>query len=115
VPRAPRRCTKFGCDEKVPCPKHKRAPDRRKGARYSAQHKRDRLSWVPIVALGRTRCRRRELCLEFRASGKLDDMFIKPGAPWDLGHPDRECPWPTAPEHRRCNGATRGRDERRFV
>lgn len=115
MPRAPRRCTKFGCDEKVPCPKHKRAPDRRKGSRYSPQHRLDRAGWAPIVALGQVKCRRGRLCKEFLASGNVDDMFIRPGVPWHLGHPDRECPDPTAPEHRRCNTATRGRDERKFV
>jgi hypothetical protein len=71
-------------------------------ALYGAAHRRARERWAPSVATGRVECRRSRqdpsTCLE-------DDPLIGPGEPWQLGHPDEDCPLPTAPEHRHCNEA----------
>ena len=34
---------------------------------------------------------------------------LQPGEPWDLGHPDADCPRPKAPEHIACNRPTASR------
>lgn len=63
-----------------------------------------------MVATGRVTCRRGDAC-RF-----APDNLIHRGQPWQLGHPDAECPAPTAPEHRACNlsapGRIRGRKAR---
>jgi hypothetical protein len=53
----------------------------------------------PLVAAGMVRCAR---------CGEL----IVPGEPWDLGHDDGDRRFYTGPEHRACNRATSGRNER---
>lgn len=81
-----------------------RCPDHQLGD-YGWQHQQLRLDWKPAVDAGEVQCRRAPygLCV-------ADDPVIRPGEPWDLGHPDHECPAPTAPEHRLCNrGAPRRR------
>lgn len=82
------------------CPPCARQRDAARGSRiergYDADHTRARRAWVPVVQAGGVRCRR---CRE----------PIDPDEPWDLGHPDADCPKPRAPEHRRCNRATAGR------
>ena len=72
------------------CAEHRKTTS---GRGYGAQHQRDRAWWAPIVAQGKTRCR--------RCRG-----LIEPGQAWDLGHPDADCDYPTAPEHRAHNRAT---------
>ena len=72
------------------CERHRQTTGQRG---YGVQHQRDRERWAPIVAQGKTPCRR---CRR----------TIEAGAPWDLGHPDADCDYPTAPEHRACNRAT---------
>lgn len=71
-----------------------------KATEESAAHKAERAEWEPHVAAGTVQCRRGDQCLE-------DEVLIRPGEPWDLGHPDFVCSAPTAPEHRRCNRSTR--------
>lgn len=101
MPRAPKRCGRDRCENFAPCPDHR--PKKRPSGRYSKAHGRDRDAWAPIVATGTVACRRGEQCLRF------PETLIPAGAPWDLGHPDAECPAPTAPEHMRCNRAAPGR------
>lgn len=90
------------------CDEHRRAKDRARGTRqergYDAAHVAEREHWAPIVATGTVTCRRAPfgLCL-------ADNPTIAPDEPWDLGHPDAECPAAKAPEHRGCNRATSGR------
>lgn len=93
-------CAEKGCPaltRTTRCPEHARERDQARGTRqargYDADHDRLRAEWAPRVATGTVRCRR---CL-----GRL-----APFEPWDLGHPDDDCPRPRAPEHRRCNRAT---------
>lgn len=38
MPRAPRRCVKQGCDEYVPCPKHRRKDDPGRPSRQARGH-----------------------------------------------------------------------------
>lgn len=100
MPRPKRRCPKPGCDELVPCSTHKPANHFRPKTAdrgYGAQHQGDREKWFPLVASGRVKCRRGDKC-RF-----APDNLIHRGQPWHLGHPDEECPEPTAPEHRACN------------
>lgn len=94
----------------VPC---KRKRERKRGSAhvrgYPRAHRDLRESWAPEVATGRVRCRRADSgqCLE-------QDPLIAAGSPWQLGHPDVFCPAPIAPEHRRCNEATAGRQAPEF-
>lgn len=69
---------------------------------YDAAHERERERWKPMVATGLMGCRRCE-------------QVIPPDAPWDLGHPDAECPKPKAPEHAACNRAAAGRSAHAVV
>lgn len=69
---------------------------------YDQEHKAERIRWSPLVEAGTVHCRRGPHCLE-------PSTLIAPGTPWDLGHPDDQCPAPRAPEHRRCNRATAAR------
>lgn len=103
MPRAPRRCSKLGCDELLPCPTHTRDIQRRPSGRYPTSHAQDRERWRPYVEAGRVSCRRGEQCR------RHPDTLIRPGQPWDLGHPDAECSAPTAPEHEKCNRSAPGR------
>ena len=113
-PRAPRRC--LDCDREIQhhardsrCASCRSELDRERDAArgsrqergYDAEHDAARAEWAPLVAAGRVRCRRAEhgLCLEL-------NPVIQPDEPWQLGHPDRECPAPRAPEHQRCNAST---------
>lgn len=114
MPRAKRRCPNPKCDNLVPCPDHKPASSQRpKTAErgYGGKHQADRERWWPLVAKGNVACRRGQECKHY------PDTLIHRGQPWDLGHPDDECPLPTAPEHRGCNrsapGRIRGRRNRR--
>lgn len=100
MPRAPKRCGRDQCDERMPCPKH--GKQKRPSGRYSAKHKSEREAWVPKVAAGTVHCRRGEKCRRY------PDTLIAPSKPWHLGHPDHECPAPTAPEHARCNTGAAG-------
>jgi hypothetical protein len=99
MPRAPKRCGRDGCDLRMPCPKHRQ---KRPGGRYSSSHSKERAAWVPAVATGKVQCRRGEKCRRY------PDTLIDPSKPWHLGHPDQECPAPTAPEHARCNTGAAG-------
>lgn len=113
MPRAKRRCPTPGCDELLPCPVHvpsnrHRPPTAARG--YDAEHQRERERWRPLVSAGRVTCRRGDACRFY------PDTLIHPGQPWDLGHPDEDCPAPRAPEHRLDNrgapGRIRGRKNR---
>lgn len=78
-----------------------RARDQRRGTTtqrgYGAPHQAERATWEPAVKAGTVTCRR---CKQ----------PINPDDPWDLGHPDAECPAPKGPEHaNRCNRAAGGR------
>lgn len=79
------------------CPTCARGIDRARGTTaargYDSEHQRERNRWRPLVEAGGVTCRR-------------GDGLIQPGEPWDLGHPDADCPAPRAPEHRHCNRAT---------
>ena len=86
-------CPVVGCPTLVrsgKCDEHRQSTAQRG---YGLEHQREREQWAPIVAQGKTPCRR---CRE----------VIKPDEPWDLGHPDADCDYPKAPEHRRHNRAT---------
>lgn len=102
---AKRVCIQSGCGKLIAkgqsrCPKHERDRDRARGTRvergYDNDHTLARAEWAPLVATGTVDCRR---C----------GHRIPATAPWDLGHPDADCPKPRAPEHRRCNRGTAGR------
>ena len=99
MPRASKRCGRDGCDERMPCAKHRQ---KRPAGRYASSHKAERASWIPKVAAGTGHCRRGEQCRRY------PDTLIDPSKPWHLGHPDQECPAPTAPEHARCNTGAAG-------
>lgn len=115
MPRARRRCPQVGCDELLPCPTHppsKQYRPTRQSRGYDAEHQRAHQAWAPMVASGRVTCRR-------ASNGTCrfaPDTLIHRGQPWQLGHPDAECPAPRAPEHRACNlsapGRIRGREAR---
>lgn len=83
----------------MPCKAHRQ---KRPTGRYSSSHDKERAAWKPIVATGTVRCRRGEKCRRY------PDTLIDPSKPWHLGHPDQECPAPTAPEHARCNTGAAG-------
>lgn len=106
MPRAPKRCARPECDEKMPCSTHQPA-NRRQASRhergYGSEHDAERAAWVPKVDAGGVHCRRGEKCLRY------PNTLIVPGKPWHLGHPDAECSTPTAPEHPRCNTSAPGR------
>lgn len=82
------------------CHAHSRAKDRSRGTTtqrdYGAEHQAERAAWTPAVAAGQVDCRRGALCI-------APQLRIRPGERWHLGHPDAECPAPTAPEHAGCN------------
>lgn len=103
MPRAPKRCGRQDCDERMPCPKHPPANRRRPSGRYPGSHQGQRAEWVPKVEAGEVHCRRGAKCLRY------PDTLIIPGTDWHLGHPDAECDAPTAPEHMRCNTSAPGR------
>lgn len=69
---------------------------------YGHAHQLERAAWAPIVAAGGVECRRGERC-------RAAELVIHPAEAWDLGHPDAECPTPTAPEHLGCNRRTAAR------
>lgn len=96
-------CAEPGCAalvDKGRCTTHRRERDKARGTSsergYDYAHQQDRAAWAPLVATGRVQCR--------RAPHLLD-----PDDPWDLGHPDADCPKPKAPECIPCNRATAGR------
>lgn len=62
---------------------------------YGWEHQQRRAAWAPRVDAGAVDCAR---C----------HRPIRPGEPWDLGHPDAHGS-DGGPEHRRCNRATAGR------
>ena len=64
---------------------------------YDRAHDEERKRWAPKVDAGLVDCRR---C----------DEPLEPGRPWDLGHPDQDCPKPKAPEHLVCNRRAGGRN-----
>jgi hypothetical protein len=72
-------------------------------ATYAVQ-KRSRARWAPTVAAGRVRCARGAAC-RF-AEGRLGG-WIRPGEPWQLGHPDGESVG--GPEHVACNAGAPSR------
>jgi len=74
-------------------------------ARYGWPHRRLRAAWAPYVEAGLVDCRRGVDCL-------APVLRLKPGEPWDLGHPDETCEKPTAPEHEACNRRTMSRARR---
>lgn len=106
---AKRPCAEPGCpallDKAGRCGPHQRERDRQRGSRqvrgYDAEHDAARRGWAPKVATGTVVCRR-------APSGQClrDDPLIAPDEPWQLGHPDAQCPAPRAPEHRLCNVST---------
>lgn len=79
-----------------------RARDQRRGTTtargYGAEHQAARAAWEPVVHAGGVLCRRYPtgLCV-------APDPVIQPDEPWHLGHPDRHCAAPKAPEHALCN------------
>lgn len=96
-------CSEPGCPNIQPeprCPAHTRQRDRARGTRtqrgYGTDHDRLRARWAPLVATGLIQCWRCHL-------------LIPAGAPWDLGHDDRDRSRYAGPEHRACNRATAGR------
>lgn len=92
--RALRVCGTPGCPNFQPCALHRRPSAHARG--YDREHRSSRTDWARLVARGTVLCRR---C----------HVVIGPCEPWDLGHPDAECPAPRAPEHQRCNRAAAGR------
>lgn len=90
------------------CDEHRRGKDRARGSSsqrgYDSRHQAERKAWALLVATGTVTCRRAPSghCLEPLPT-------ISPDEPWQLGHPDAQCPAPKGPEHRRCNAATAGR------
>lgn len=96
-------CAQPGCPELQPeahCLEHRRGKEQARGTRqqrgYDVEHDRERARWAPKVNTGTVPCRR---CRE----------LIPANTPWDLGHPDADCPRPRAPEHQACNRAVNGR------
>lgn len=82
------------------CADCERAKDKARGTReergYGAEHRATRERWAPLVATGNVKCWR---CGE----------FIPVGAPFDLGHDDRDRTKYRGPEHVTCNRATAAR------
>jgi hypothetical protein len=64
---------------------------------YGLAHKAERKRWEPKVDAGLVDCRR---C----------GQPLEPGRPWDLGHPDADCPKPKGPEHMVCNRSAGGKN-----
>lgn len=102
-------CAKPGCprlQHEARCLEHRREKDLQRGTKqergYDYEHCVTRSDWVPIVAAGGVQCRR----VSNGTCRRPDSPFISPDEAWDLGHPDRECPAPRAPEHEGCNRAT---------
>jgi hypothetical protein len=98
-------CSEPGCGHLIDagrtrCTEHESAHNIKRGSStqrgYDYRHQQERKAWVRPVRTGSVACRR---CKQ----------PIIPGTPWDLGHPDADCPDPTAPEHEGCNRATAGR------
>jgi hypothetical protein len=85
-------CATPGCPNRADCAKHKRTTTSRD---YGADHQRERADWQRRINSGEVVCCRR--C----------NQPIPPHDPmaWDLGHPA-----PKAPECRKHNRATMGRD-----
>lgn len=75
----------------------------RRPARYASQDT-DRARFAPLVAAGLATCRRGAACRKRDSRG--GDTRIRPGEPWDVGHPDAVCDAPLGPEHEGCNRAT---------
>lgn len=101
-------CATPGCPRlqaEARCLEHRRAKDLERGTKqqrgYDYRHVTTRLDWIPIVAEGLTECRRAS-----NGTCRAVSPIIRPDEPWDLGHPDRECPAPRSPEHEGCNRAT---------
>jgi hypothetical protein len=101
-------CAQPGCPRlqtEARCREHTRTKDRGRGSRhereYDSKHVAARNEWVPVVEAGGVECRRAS-----NGTCRAPSPIIQPDEPWDLGHPDRECPAPRAPEHRGCNRAT---------
>ena len=83
-------CHVKSCPNRSDCPEHKRTTSSKD---YGAEHQAERAAWQRRMDAGEVvRCRR---CKQ----------PIRPGQPWDLGHPA-----PKHPEHRGHNRATMGRD-----
>lgn len=97
-------CAEPGCPElqaETRCPIHRRERERARGTSsqrgYDYAHQQERAHHQSRMDAGvRYDCRR---CLQ----------PIEPGSPWDLGHPDADCPRPKGPEHAGCNRAVAGR------
>ena len=73
---------------------------------YNTLHQKLRAQWKPAVDGGMAFCHA-AVCVE-------GDRWIRPGAPWHLGHTPDRTGW-TGPEHARCNtseAATRGNQQR---
>lgn len=109
MPRAPKRCGRFGCIELVVartyCREHEaehqqKLAERRGGTTargYGWKHQQERAEWAPEVAAGRVTCWR---CGE----------PILPNEAWDLGHADEDRSITRGPEHaRRCNRREAGK------
>lgn len=109
-------CSAPGCIELTSesrCARHRAEAYARQDAkrpssaqRHGRAHPGRRRVWKQRVAMGTVRCRRGRDCFFAElVDGKLVGGLIYPGEPWDLGHDEtRES---SAPEHRRCNRATK--------
>ena len=96
-------CSQPGCPRLQPetrCAEHRREREQARGSRqargYGAEHDAARKRWAPLVAAGNVKCWR---CGE----------YIQPGAPFDLGHDDRDRSKYRGPEHLTCNRSTAAR------
>lgn len=123
MPRARKRCQVRGCDNQQPCadhPRHRRevrtkSEVKRRAVVYGQEHRDERARWVPVVATGTVPCRRAGNGTCIVVDGGGSPLIDADDTTWQLGHPDAECRAPRAPEHRRCNTATRNRPERERV
>ena len=80
-----------------------------RGEKYAnPAHRGRRRALTPLVASGQVRCARGAKCKWAEwVDEALVGGFIRPGQPWDLGHPDGESPG--GPEHAVCNRAAPSR------
>jgi hypothetical protein len=96
-------CAKRGCPEITDqrlCQAHRAEADRARGTKrqrgYGKEFLAQRRVWVGMVATGEVNCWR---CLK----------PILPGAPFDLGHDDKDRSIIRGPEHPACNRSAAGK------